>query len=421
VKVVVVGAGGREHAIVKALQSSSLVSTVYAWPGNDGIFLDASRVSSLVKDRRTFVRWAKEERIDLVVIGPENELVDGWADDIRDAGILVFGPSQEAAQLEESKVFSKQFMLEFGIPTARAAIVNSKLEIAKCMERFSPPYVLKAEGLAAGKGVFICRNDQQLINAGAEIFDHKRFGDNGKRALLEEFLPGEELSILVMTNGEDHRILPFCRDHKRLFDNDLGPNTGGMGVVAPVGIPQSINSEIRSKVVEPTIRGLKARGYLYRGIIFIGVMLTKNGPQVLEYNVRWGDPEAQAIMPLLDGDWAAVFKQVAEGSLPELNWRRAATACLVLAAEGYPDSPVKGVEIYGASANGDEDYTDVAILHAGTKRLENGRFVTNGGRVINIVARASTMGLAIEQAYQGLSRIHWPGMQYRRDIGKSAT
>ncbi len=411
----VVGSGGREHALVRALRRSTLVSDVYAWPGNDGIFLDAKRPPASVKDRHSFAVWAQEKNLDLVVVGPENELVDGWTDELRAHGISAFGPSREAARLESSKIFSKQFMVESGVPTARASIIKSKLDLARAMPNFSAPYVLKADGLAAGKGVFICKTEQELINAGNDLFERRRLGEAGSQALLEEFMPGEELSVLVLTNGYDFHVLPYCRDHKRLLDNDLGPNTGGMGVIAPISVPQQVNEEILQTVVEPSIRGLQKRGLLYRGILFIGVMLTKTGPSVLEYNVRWGDPEAQAILPMLDGDWAMTFKQVADGSLPKLAWQKAGVACLVVAAEGYPDSPVKGVAISGATANS----ADIDILHAGTKQLGDGRFVTNGGRVLNVVARAPTVGLAIERAYQGLSQIHWPGMQYRRDIGSA--
>ena len=416
-KAVVVGTGGREHALVKALRRSPLVSKVYAWPGNDGIFLDALKPPAAVKNHKTFVNWAHDEKVDFVVIGPEKDLVEGLADELRAKGISVFGPNREAARLEESKIFSKQFMIEFDVPTAVAVTVTNQQELKRAMPQFCAPYVLKAEGLAAGKGVFICRTDEELIRAGRNLFERQILGEHGRRALLEEYLPGEELSVLVLTNGSQFEILPFSRDHKRLLDNNLGPNTGGMGVIAPISIPQSAMDEIRRLIVEPSVRGLQERKFFYRGILFIGVMLTKSGPRVLEYNVRWGDPEAQAILPLLDGDWADVLKQISDGGLPRFKWRKAGVACVVIAAEGYPETPIKGVEISGLSTVTDSA-RDVEILHAGTKLAPSGAFATNGGRVLNVVACAPTVELAVERAYQEINKIHWPGMQYRRDIGR---
>ncbi len=427
-KAVVVGSGGREHALVRALGRSALVSRIYAWPGSDGIFLDAIKPPDTVKDHRSFAEWANNEKVDLVVIGPELELVEGLADQLRANGISVFGPSREAAALEASKIFSKQFMIEYGIPTAPAVTISSQQELSRAVSQFSPPYVLKADGLAAGKGVFICRTEEELFSAGRDLFERHILGKSGQRALLEECLPGEELSVLVLTNGSQFEILPYGRDHKRLLDKNQGPNTGGMGVVAPILIPQSVKDEIKRLIVEPSVRGLQARGLFYRGILFIGVMMTPSGPRVLEYNVRWGDPEAQAILPLLDGDWAEVFKQVADGSLSKLKWRNAGVACVVIAAEGYPDAPIKGVEISGLSPfsrslelSATATDFDTEILHAGTKLIATARgqqFVTNGGRVLNVVARAATVESAIKQAYRNINKIHWPGMHFRRDIGQ---
>jgi phosphoribosylamine---glycine ligase len=410
-KVLVIGSGGREHALVRAIGASSLVSTVYVWPGNDGIFLDGERVPSNVHSADELGLWACRENIELVVIGPESELVAGLSNTLRFRGLNVFGPSQEAARLEASKIYAKDFMRQYSVPTARAHTVQTVAQALEAATEFEAPYVLKADGLAAGKGVYICDDKHALRVAATELFEIQKLGSAGHQALLEEFQPGEEISVLVLTNGKDFQILPYGRDHKRLLDADKGPNTGGMGVVAPVQISQKVQDEIRDEVVKPTVEGLKARGYLYRGVMFIGVMLTSTGPKVLEYNVRFGDPETQALLPLLDGDWAMILKQISEGTVPEMKWRNAATACVVLAAEGYPDSPVRGVVIDG-DLNGD------MIIHAGTAFRE-GHFVTNGGRVLNVVASAPTVTQAMDKAYAQVNEIFWAGMQYRKDIGYS--
>jgi len=410
-KVLIVGSGGREHALVKAVAASSIVSSVYAWPGNDGIFFDCERAPEAVKSHADLGLWACREGIDLVVIGPEAELVAGLSDLLRFKGLNVFGPSQAAAQLEASKIYAKDFMREYSVPTARAVTVGTVAGALAAAAEYAAPYVLKADGLAAGKGVYICDDVHALRVAATELFEMRKLGSAGARALLEEFQPGQEISVLVLTNGRDFQILPYGRDHKRLLDDDRGPNTGGMGVVAPVPMNPETQKIIAEEVVAPTIEGLRARGYLYRGVIFIGVMLTAIGPRVLEYNVRFGDPETQALLPLLDGDWAVTLQLLSQGAVPHLKWRQNATACLVLAAEDYPDAPVKGVAIDGI-------LQDEMILHAGT-RFRKGRFETNGGRVLNVVASAPNVSAAVAQAYARAGEIYWPGMQYRKDIGKS--
>lgn len=417
-KVLVVGSGGREHALVKALRGSTMVKKVYVWPGNDGMALEADCAPVPARganEYKKLVQWTNTEGVDFVVIGPEADLVAGLSDLMRENDIPVFGPSQEAAQLEGSKIYAKNFMKDFGVPTSRSDVVSTVEETLRAAETYSSPYVLKADGLAAGKGVFICATLAELENSARDIFENKKLGDAGSRALLEEFQPGQELSVLALTNGKDFELLPYCRDHKRLLEGDLGPNTGGMGVVGPIAIDSKLQTEIVEQVLQPTMRGLLARNLLFRGVIFIGIMLTAKGPQVLEYNVRFGDPETQVILPLLDGDWAQTLLSVAKGEMPALKWRPDSVACIVLAAEGYPDNPVKGSKISGGLSLEDKQSH---ILHAGTKR-EGDHFVTNGGRVLNVVSRGGDLASALSKAYSLVQKISWAGMQYRKDIGRT--
>ena len=413
-KILVVGSGGREHALVRAVATSPLVENVYCWPGNGGILKQAVAVPVPNGELTELVSWAKKTNIDLVVIGPENELVAGLSNLLRAAGIKVFGPSQEAAQLEGSKIFAKNFMNEFLIPTARSEVVSSVKEALHAAQKFTPPYVLKADGLAAGKGVFICSDLDELRSAAQDLFENRKLGEAGRTALLEENLPGEELSVLVLTNGKDYQILPYTRDHKRLKEGQTGPNTGGMGVVGPIQVEERLAKLIENQIVAPSIAGINKKDFLYRGVLFIGVMVVNGEPKVLEYNVRFGDPETQVLMPLLDGDWAAVFCKIAEGNVPDLNWLVQHVVCVVVAAKGYPEIPVKGVPIEGDVVSENKHQY---VLHAGTIEKE-GAFYVNGGRVLNCVGIGETLDRALAQAYHRLSQINWPGMQYRRDIGR---
>lgn len=436
--ILVVGSGGREHALVKALGvtgGAARDGRIFIWPGNAGIRLMAESVpveaTASAKDNYTkLAEWTKEAKIELAVIGPEADLVAGLSDLLRKVGLRVFGPSKDAAQLEGSKIFAKNFMQEFNVPTARAQAVATVEQTLRAAQQFSPPYVLKADGLAAGKGVFICADLKELESSAHDLFVEKKLGEAGSRALLEEFQPGKELSVLVLTNGTDYQILPFARDHKKLCDGDSGPNTGGMGVVAPISIDAALIKKIEKSIIQPTLVGIQKSNFLYRGIIFIGVMLTPEGPRVLEYNVRFGDPETQALLPLLkhgesenNRDWFAVLKAVSEGVIPKLYWSNETVACIVLAAEGYPDNPVKAIEIelpreYTGNPLSASERNENYILHAGTARMGE-KFITNGGRVLNVIAKGSTLSAALSSAYKLVDRIRWPGMQYRKDIGKN--
>ena len=414
-KALVVGSGGREHALVRALRLSPSVKEVHALPGNDGIAREA-RCHPIDWQNFDLVEGlVRKEGIDLVVIGPEVPVVGGLSDALRAKGIAVFAPSREAGELEGSKIACKEFLVEAGIPTARFDIVSSVEQTMSAASRFAPPYVLKADGLAAGKGVLICQTIDELRQGAHEFFNERVLGDAGARALLEEFSPGYELSYLVLTNGEDFEPLPLGQDHKRIFDGDKGPNTGGMGVVAPIEIDPALRARIDKEVVRPTMALFKKRGFVYRGVLFIGIMMTSRGPSVLEFNVRFGDPETQALLPLLDGEWGKVFAEVAQGRLPKLQWKKAAACCVVLAAEGYPGTPVKGAKIEGLG-----DAPDTAtryFLHAGTKLDSKQGWVTSGGRVLNAIGIGPGLREAIHEAYAQARAVGWVGVQVRSDIG----
>jgi phosphoribosylamine---glycine ligase len=415
-KVLVIGQGGREHALVRALRQSASVTEVHAIPGSDGMSAEATCHPNL--DWRNFsaiTQFMRSEKMDFVVVGPEAPLAMGIADQLRETGVPVFGPNHEAAQLEASKVFSKRFMVDAGVPTSRFFDVFSVQETMIEAENFAPPFVLKADGLAAGKGVYICKDSKELRAAATAIFDEKVLGEAGSKALLEEFQPGYEISYLILTNGEGYEPLLLAQDNKRLRDGDQGPNTGGMGTVAPMKIDAKLDAQIRETVFEPVMHEFKKRHMMFRGVLFVGLMITPMGPQVLEFNVRFGDPETQVILPLLDGDWGQVLLSVAQGKLPKLKWKSQAAACVVMAAEGYPESPKNGVAIDGdLTANTENSY----FLHAGTKRGPNGNFVTAGGRVLNAVGIGANLQEALDRAYAQTRKASWPGMQIRTDVGK---
>ncbi len=413
-KTLVIGKGGREHAIVKALSLSPSVSEVHVIPGSQGMAREALCHNISTSDDKAICEFVSQKEMDLVVIGPEAELAAGLADSLRSAGVLVFGPGSDAAQLEASKVFSKEFMNRAGIPTAKSIVVTSVKDIADHLSEWPPPYVLKADGLASGKGVFICSNQDELLCAARQLFEERSLGHAGLKALLEQSLEGWELSCLCITNGKDYQELALAQDHKRLKEKDEGPNTGGMGVVAPMDIDPLLHEQIRKTILDPTMKTISSMGMMFRGVIYVGLMITKDGPQVLEYNVRFGDPEAQVILPLIDGDVGEIMMSVARGDVPELHWKSLYSACVVLAAEGYPEKPVQDVAIEGdLFAETGSSY----FLHAGTKGDGDGRWLTGGGRVLNAIGLGSSLREARENAYQQAKAVSWPGMQIRKDIG----
>lgn len=417
-KVLVIGQGGREHALVHALSQSSSVSEVHAIPGSDGMHRAAICHPLKWDDSESIISFCLRTEIDFVFIGPEDPLVQGLSDQLRNRGIFVVGPSQESAQLEGSKIFAKQFMSEARVPTSAYSVVASTSETMQASAKFTPPYVLKADGLAAGKGVFICENLIELESAAKDLFEKRILGDAGNKALLEQFMPGWELSYLVLTNGREWQTLPLAQDHKRLSDGDKGPNTGGMGTVAPMNISPDLRNQIEEKIVRPSVQLLADKNMVYRGVLFIGVMVTKEGPQVLEYNCRFGDPETQVILPLIDGDLGLIFKDLSVGKLQTLKQKNLFASCVVMAAPGYPMNPKKNLPIDGALDSATESSY---FLHAGTKKNPQGQWVTNGGRVLNSVGLGSALSESLENAYKQSEKVKWMGLQKRSDIGAKAT
>ncbi len=412
-RILVIGQGGREHAIVHALVKSPSVTEVHVIPGSDGIAQEAVCHNLDWKNIESLIQFCLRTEIDYVIVGPEDPLAWGLSDILRERGILVVGPSHSAAQLESSKQFAKQFMLDSKIPTSHFKVVHSVSEVMDAAQGFQAPFVLKADGLAAGKGVFICQNQLELKNAAITIFEKKTFGTAGESAVLEQFLPGWELSYLVLTNGLDFTPLPLSQDHKRLLDHDLGPNTGGMGTVAPLKIDEKLNQQILETIIKPVLENMNRQGLLYRGILYFGLMITKAGPFVLEFNCRLGDPETQVILPLVDEDWGLLFKEIATGKIRPIRYKNMFSTCVILAAPGYPDQPQKDVPIKGDLKH---QTATSYFLHAGTY-LKDNQWYTKGGRVLCSIGLGNTLTEALAESYAQTKFAKWDGQQMRTDIG----
>jgi phosphoribosylamine--glycine ligase len=417
-RVLVLGSGAREHAIVHALRRSQGVNYVFAAPGNPGIAQAADLLPLSANDLPGVAEAAEDLRIDVTIVGPEVPLAMGVCDEFYRRGLRLFGPRRAAAEIESSKVFAKEFCQRHGIPTAKATVVRTGDEAVTAARDLGMPVVFKADGLAAGKGVLIIRNDDDLEQAIDAFFNQRRFGDAGDRVLVEECLEGDEVSYMVISDGT--RVVPVAtsHDYKRAGENDEGPNTGGMGAHSPaLVIPPGTSRLILETVVRPAIAGMAAEGREYRGVLYAGLMLTSDGPKVLEFNCRLGDPETQATFLRLDDNFAEIARDASDGALEvsNLNWRKEAVACVVLAAEGYPGSSRKGDEISGI----DEAMaiSGVTVYHAGT-RLEDNRLTTSGGRVLSVCGRGPTLSDALGVAYGGVSKIAFNGMWYRSDIGR---
>jgi phosphoribosylamine---glycine ligase len=415
-RVLVVGSGAREHAIVHALRRAPEVDEVFSSPGNPGIGQAADLLPIAADDLPGLAEAAADLKVDLTVVGPELPLALGIGDEFARRGLRLFGPRRGAAELEASKVFAKEFCWRHAIPTAEAVCVRTQDEAVAAARRFGLPAVFKADGLAAGKGVMIAGDENELEEAIDAFFVKRRFGDAGDRVLVEEFLVGEELSYMVVCDGAQAVPLATAHDYKRVGDGDQGPNTGGMGAHSPAVVPPGIGRDLLDRVVRPAVAGLAAEGREYRGVLYVGLMLTPQGPRVLEFNCRFGDPETQVILLRLEDSLAALMRASADGQLggANLRWRREAAACVVMAAAGYPGSLRRGDPIDGV----DEALAvpGVTVYHAGTA-LEGGRLVTNGGRVLAVCGRAGSLEEAVATAYRGVERIHFEDANFRRDIG----
>jgi phosphoribosylamine--glycine ligase len=413
--ILVLGGGGREHAIIKALKKSKQVKTLSCAPGNPGIGQIASCLLTDPDNPQKVLEVAKRLKPDLVVIGPEAPLAKGVSDALRIHDFLVFGPSQKASQLETSKVFSKEFLEKHNIPTAKYVVCENAEAVFAAALNFSAPWVIKADGLAAGKGVRICRDEGELKKCVSDFFEKKSLGKAAQRVLVEEFIDGEEISLMLLIAGGKYQLLPISRDHKRLLDNNEGPNTGGMGAFAPVKQTEKFLKVLEDIIVKPTIAGLAKDQIDYRGVLYIGVMIKDGKPYVLEFNCRFGDPEAQVLLPLLDGDWAQVFKDVAGGKMPKLKWKSESAVCVVVASPGYPESPQKSLRIT-IDTDISKNEVDHYLLHAST--MSHNGYLTNGGRVLSAVGIDKTLAGARKKAYKILAGVEFEGMHYRKDIAE---
>jgi phosphoribosylamine---glycine ligase len=420
-KVLVIGGGGREHAIVWKLRQSALVETIWCAPGNGGIAGEAECLAADVADPAGLVKLAERLGADLTVVGPELPLVNGVVDEFAKKKLAIVGPNKIAAQLEGSKIFTKEFLQRHAIPTAEMyGAFDSPGDAYAALCAVDWPVVLKADGLCAGKGVFLATEPDLATDFIERVMEKNELGEGGKRVMLEETLEGDELSFILLTDGERYGTFVPTRDHKRALDNNLGPNTGGMGAYSSDELlPEELRKTIIEKIVEPTLKGLAKDGIRYQGFLYVGLMLTKTGPKVLEFNCRLGDPETQAIVGRMDFDLAEVLVEAAAGNLkPEkLKWKRGASACVVLVSGGYPGKFENGYEIQGLAEA--EKLSDVKVLHAGTKR-EGNTVVTTGGRVLGVTASAENLATALQKVYAAIDKIHFDGMHYRTDIGRHA-
>jgi phosphoribosylamine--glycine ligase len=419
-KVLVVGGGGREHALVRKIKESKKVDEIFCTPGNGGISYDAKCFDVAATDIDGVVNLAKEIKADLVVVAPDDPLVAGMVDALNEAGFKTFGPRANAAIIEGSKVFSKELMQKYNIPTAEYKVFdNAEEAIDYIKERNEFPTVIKADGLALGKGVIIPENLEDAIAGVKEIMEDKIFGASGNNIVVEEFLTGPEVSVLAFTDGKCVKPMVSSMDHKRALDGDKGLNTGGMGTVSPNPYyTQEVAKECMDKIFMPTINAMNNEGRTFKGCLYFGLMITPKGPKVIEYNCRFGDPETQVVLPRLKTDIVDIFEAIDNETLSDLDveWSDDACACVIMASGGYPKSYPKGIEITGLS-NGQLD--GVTVYHAGTK-LQDNKLVTSGGRVLGVTALGDTLENALKKSYDAVEKIHFEGAHYRRDIGKRA-
>lgn len=417
--ILVIGSGGREHAICWKLRQSKSVRDIFCATGNPGTAEVAVNVAIDSEQHEAVISFCRRNAVDLVVIGPEAPLAKGLTDVLESAGVKVFGPRYEAARLESSKIFAKEMMGGYDVPTAAFRIFEDYRKAESYIKAAATPMVVKAYGLAAGKGVIIAEKTEDALNAAKDMLVDKKFGSAGQRIIVEEFLSGEEASILVVTDGENVIPLASSQDHKRVFDGDKGPNTGGMGAYSPAPVVDDrLFGQIMDTAVYPTIRGMRNEGFIYRGVLYAGIMITADGPKVLEYNVRFGDPETQAILPRLRSDIAELFMATAQGDISgiKLEWDERHAGCVVLASGGYPDAYAKGKRITGVD---EARSAGALVFHAGTA-LSDRELLTSGGRVLDVVGLGHGIKEAMDNAYKAAARIQFEGMHYRKDIGYRA-
>ena len=414
-----VGSGGREHALIKKLKESPKATEIFCAPGNGGIAKDATIVNIGAMDIDNMVAFAKDNAIDLVFVAPDDPLAAGMVDAMEKAGIRAFGPNANAAIIEASKVFSKNLMKKYNIPTAKYEVFdNPQKAIDYIVSENTVPVVVKADGLALGKGVIIAQTIDEAKDAIKSIMEDKQFGDSGNNIVIEEFLTGPEVSVLAFTDGKTVKPMVSSKDHKRAYDNDEGLNTGGMGTISPNPYyTEEIAKECYDTIFVPTIKAMEQEGRPFKGCLYFGLMLTPNGPKVIEYNARFGDPEAQVVLPRLKTDLVDICEAIIDERLADIDiqWYEGATACVVMASGGYPLAYKKGIEISGLDENGGVD--GAVVYHAGTK-LENDKFLTNGGRVLGVTAKGDTLDDALNKAYTAVSKITFDNAHFRKDIGK---
>lgn len=414
--ILVIGSGGREHALYWKLSESPQTEQIYAIPGNPG--MGASAAIAL-DDHAAILRFAKEHEIGLVVVGPEVPLMNGLVDELEAAGIRAFGPRANAAEIEGSKSFAKGLMKKYGIPTARYEVFTAAEPARAYIRQEGAPIVVKADGLAAGKGVIVAMTEQEALDAVDAIMEDHSFGDAGARVVIEEFMEGEEASLLAFTDGTTIRPMISAQDHKRAYDGDRGPNTGGMGTYAPAPVmtPEMTERAVE-KILKPTIAAMAKEGRVYRGCLYLGLMVTADGPKVVEFNARFGDPETQVVLPLLDSDLVAIMCACADGTLADvpIRWKDGAAVCVVLASGGYPGHYEKGQEIHGLA---DAEAMGALVFHAGTA-MKDGKLVTNGGRVLGVVGRGADISSAVDAAYAAATKISFKDAYYRKDIAHRA-
>ena len=416
-KVLVIGGGGREHAVCKKLSESKDVTQILCAPGNAGIAQVARCIPEVkATDVEGIVALAKKEKVDFVCVTPDDPLALGCVDRLEGEGIPAFGPTAYAAQMEASKIFSKNLMRKYGIPTAKCEIFTEMDKALAYLDTQKAPIVVKADGLALGKGVVVASTIEEAKNAVIEMMEGGKFGKSGARVLIEECMVGREVTVLCFCDGKTIRPMPASQDHKRVFDGDKGPNTGGMGAFAPSPLyTEEIAERTEKEILIPTLNAMNSEGFTFKGVLYVGLMLTKDGPKVVEYNARFGDPETQVVLPLLESDLFAIMRAVREERLAEtdIRWKKGSAACIVLASGGYPEKYESGKLISGLE---DAEAAGATVYHAGTKKTDAG-YVTAGGRVLGVTALGDTLAGAVHSAYAAAEKIHFEGAHMRRDIG----